>query len=131
MAGGWVSGGFHGIQGQECIETLEGEEVWGQRQERHPSVTCAIPGPTWPLLRGRQLSRLGCMYRMIPCLPSRYFTSQLFSEMHRYQKVQFQTPRREPVIGSAVVRCLLTLPSHCQVLISSCCTDMGDGHLSP
>lgn len=51
-----------------------------------------------------------------PRLPSRYFTSQLFIEVHRYQKVQFQTPRRERVIGSAGVRCLPTPPSHCQVL---------------
>lgn len=70
----WVSGGgsWDGV-----TEALEGEEVWGNRQDRHQPMTWASPGPPGLYSCGRQLSCFGCTYRMGPITFTVFHTSAL------------------------------------------------------
>ena len=113
----WVSGGVHGMQGH-----------WGPG--RRGAVGTQI-GQTlahdliqpWAHLASAPWKTAFLLWVHIqdePRSPSQYFTPQLFSEKHPSPKAQFQVPRRDDMISSAGVRCLLTPPRHCQMLRSHC-----------
>ena len=113
----WVLGGDHGMQGhwgpgrRGGVGTQTGQASAHDLSQPWAQLASAPWKPAFLLWVHIQDE---------PRSPSQYFTPQFFREKRRSQKAQFQVPRRDAMIRSAGVRCLLTPPRHCQLLGSHC-----------
>lgn len=118
---GWGAyGSQEEFMGCKVTEALEGEEMWGHRQDRHQPMTLSQPWAHLASALWKTAFLLWVHVQDEPRSPSQYFTPQLFSEKHPSPKAQFQGPRRDHMVSSAGVRCLLTPPHHCPMLRSHC-----------